>query len=172
MNKLATSLVCVKRSSRKLDDYKKADLWGICPGDTSPCSPYTSASDTICIKDSERESCPIIDLFLAQGGAKAKLQDAKYTVLNTAVPIEGNSNKAFLAFSTQTSRADVGMEPILDAVLNTVKPCYGGDKDALIRGRGRKPETFGFDLGLEFSTLESCPTFDWRRSDLDDDRYD
>jgi len=48
-----------------LETIKVVPETGECPRSYVPCSNYTGPTDTICVKEYEKEfECPIIDLFV------------------------------------------------------------------------------------------------------------
>mmetsp|Transcript_42405 Transcript_42405/g.55914 ORF Transcript_42405/g.55914 Transcript_42405/m.55914 type:complete len:154 (-) Transcript_42405:1785-2246(-) len=127
-------------------------------------------TDTVCVKEYEREfECPIIDLFVVHETIKPYLEANGFTVTDVGYPQQGDY-QTFIAYSKTTTRQEVGQEPVISTSINSVKPCYGVDKERVVLGDN------GFDL-ISFplekeEPLQRCPHYEWRRSGYDDERYD
>ena len=74
-----------------------------------------------------------------------------------------------IAFSRLATRVEVGQDPVISTHLNTVKPCFGPDRDRLVLGTGGS-DLIKFPIENE-DPIENCPTFDWRQTTYMDQRY-
>ena len=66
MTSIADRTACAKRGGPNfLDTVRVHRSSGKCPSGLVRCSPETSFTDTVCVKEEDREAeCPIIDLFV------------------------------------------------------------------------------------------------------------
>ena len=171
MTSISDRKACAKRGGPTfLETVRVSPDTGYCPRGYVPCSAYTSLTDTVCVKEYEKEhECPIIDLFVVHETIKPYLEANGFTVTSVGYPQMGGY-QTFIAFSKTTTRQEVTQEPVISTAMNSIKPCYGTDRERLVLGEN------GFNL-IQFpleqeDPLIRCPHYDWRRSGVDDDRYD
>ena len=71
--------------------------------------------------------------------------------------------RVFLGFSQYQTRVGFGKEPIIATTMNSVKPCYGTDRNRLVVGDAQNRALISFPLEREAELLK-CPEFDWRNN--------
>ena len=66
MTVISDNIACAKRGGPSFLETVRVDPNTLkCPRNYVPCSMYTLATDTVCVKEYEAEfECPIIDLFV------------------------------------------------------------------------------------------------------------
>jgi len=65
---ISGKVACAKRGGPTFLETVRVDLeTQECPRTYVPCSTYTTATDTVCVKEYEKDfECPIIDLFIVK----------------------------------------------------------------------------------------------------------
>ena len=165
-------IVCGKRGGPTFMETVRVDpTTKECPRGLVPCSDKTPPSETVCVKEYEREfECPIIDIYILKEHEKADAVQLGYQVTETGFP--GNS-AVFIAFSKTEVREGQSYAPIISSAINSKGnyPCFGPDKDRLIIP---EDDFLWLDFSLELeSPISNCTEYTWRQEiEETDDRYD
>ena len=66
ITKFNGKIICGRRAGKTFEKVIRPDpQTGLCPTDTTACSPKTSVENRVCYPDNEYESsCPITDIFI------------------------------------------------------------------------------------------------------------
>ena len=66
MTSITGFTTCAKRGGPNfLETVRTVGVNNICPEDYVPCTTLTNSTDTVCVREEERElNCPIIDIFV------------------------------------------------------------------------------------------------------------
>ena len=135
-----------------------------------PCSPFTAPSDTVCVLPERTvDDCPIIDLFVIHEGIASYLIKNGFKVTSLGFKDQAGAFQTYLAFSKYTSRREVGLEPIISTAINSVKPCYGTDRERLVLG-DQGADLIRFPIEKE-EPLVDCPFNIWKRASTEDSRF-
>ena len=88
MTSISDRKACAKRGGPTfLETVRVSPDTGYCPRGYVPCSAYTSLTDTVCVKEYEKEhECPIIDLFVVHETIKPYLEANGFTVTSVGYP--------------------------------------------------------------------------------------
>ena len=90
MTTISDRKACVKRGGPNFLDTTRVDpKTGRCPIGLVTCSPFTSQTDTVCMKESELGDCPIIDLFVVHESMTSYLRENGFSITSTGYPQEG-----------------------------------------------------------------------------------
>jgi len=91
MTSISDRTACAKRGGPNFLETKRVDsVTGECPPGLVRCSPWTSRTDTVCMKESElKEKCPIIDLFVVHEAMVPYLKENGFNITTTGYPQEG-----------------------------------------------------------------------------------
>lgn len=171
MTAISGKIACGKRGGPNFLETVRVDsVTNECPYPLVPCSKITNATDTVCVKEYERDyECPIIDLFVIHEDNSPFFEANGFQVTEGGYYQEEGDYSTKVAFSKKNARVGIGHEPIISTALNTVSPCFGAERDALVLGE-KGIELLTFPLEKEFF-LEQCKVEDWRKNFFVDPRF-
>ena len=88
MTSLTERIACAKRGGPTFLETIRADPGtGDCPRNYVPCSNYTGPTDTVCVREYEKQfECPIIDLFVVQDVARPYFESLGFEVTSMGYP--------------------------------------------------------------------------------------
>ena len=154
----ADGLICAKRGGPSfIDTIRVEPVTQKCPKGHVPCSPHSSASETVCIAQGQEYDCPIIDLLFIQEDMVSSMQDLGYTIVK--------SPSRYIAFSKTLGHTDSdNINPFIGSAINTQQPCYGLDKHRLIIDES------SIDFTLEKNNpINACEENEWRKATIEND---
>ena len=88
MTSLSGKVACAKRGGPTFLETVRVDpASNECPRGYEPCSPYTSANDTVCVEPYKKEhECPIIDLMVVQDTSIPRMKASGFEVTDEGYP--------------------------------------------------------------------------------------
>ena len=108
MTAITDRVACAKRGGSNFLETVRPNYNTLeCPRNYVPCSIFTTANDTVCVKEYEKDfECPIIDMFVVHENLIPYLTENGFEVTEDGYVQEGGY-KTHIAFSKKTTRKEV-----------------------------------------------------------------
>ena len=168
MTAINGKVACAKWGGPTFEDTVRVNAfeYNNCPEGYEPCSPATTASDTVCWpKNMDKSNCPILDIFLVSGKENIEtFQEQGFLFADGDLEINGFDTK--IAYSKIITRFPFSsMEPIMSITLNTFLPCFGYESERLILSGPFTDDMADFTLEKEMP-ISACWPHKWRQTNL------